>query len=608
MHRSSRVVILVAAAAAIAACGQASDKVTAPITTTPTLQANPCTGGSSLQLTVNQAARIDCSNGGTTISLPGNGASYLLVPQFATETAPDSPVPFVIGLGGTPSASIAALSGAPSLGRGVPSLLSTSLAIGSADGLLPSTMKNPGLLQRQFDASLRSAARARYAGGGNTPGILRSVVAPATPRLSGTATSATVGTLATFQVRATFSSTNPKWKPVTAVLAYAGANILLYIDTLAPAGGFSPSQLQSFGQYFDQTLYPIDVNAFGPPSDVDHNGAVIMLMSPAVNALSPAAQCSTQGYVEGYFDEIDLGDLTSANSNKGEIFYSIVPDSMATVSCQHTVGELLQTEPATFLHELQHLISFSQHVVVHNASPQEGWLDEGMSIMAEELGSMYYEQKCPPPSCRTNPAQLFPDSAQGFVDGFLYDSYEYLLKPDTASVTLHDDSEDGFSWRGGDWLIVHWLYDHKGGNILTALEQTPLVGIPSIETAAGESFPSLFADMGVAMYTDSLPGLSRSVVPVRDRYVTRDLRQIYNRLYVTASPSGGAPDIPRPFPILVNGLGATSSLGSMVPGTSVYYRLDTPSGASTVLIQFATSSGGALAASLKPQVAVYRLQ
>ncbi len=607
IHRSSRAALFLCASAALAACGQASDKVTAPVTTTPTLQSNPCTGGGSVQLTVNQATRIDCSNGGSTISLPGNGASYLLVPQFATENATDTPVSFLIGLGGTPSASIATLNQVPSLNRGAPALEWYSLAIGGADGLV-APAKNPGLLQHQFDEALRAAARARYATGGNMPAILRDMVAPAVPRSSAAATSATIGSLAAFQVRATFSSTNPQWKAVTARLAYAGANILLYIDTLAPAGGFSAAQLQSFGQYFDQTLYPIDVNAFGPPSDVDRNGAVIMLMSPAVNALSPSAQCATQGYVEGYFDEIDLGDLTSSNSNKGEIFYSIVPDSMGTVSCQHTVSELLQTEPATFLHELQHLISFSQHVVVHNANPQEGWLDEGMSIMAEELGSMYYEQKCPPPSCRTNPAQLFPDSSQGFIDGFLYDSYEYLLKPDTASVTLHDDSEDGFSWRGGDWLIVHWLYDHKGASVLTGLEQNPLAGVPSIEAAAGESFPSLFADMGLAMYTDSLPGLARSVVPVRDRYITRDLRLMYNRLYVTASPNGGASDIPRPFPILANGLGATSSLGSMVPGTSVYYRLDTPSNAANVLIQFANSSGAALSANLKPQVAIYRLQ
>ena len=31
-------------------------------------------------------------------------------------------------------------------------------------------------------------------------------------------------------------------------------------------------------------------------------------------------------------------------------------------------------------------------------------------IVAEELGSLYYENKFPPPTGRSNPAQLFPDS------------------------------------------------------------------------------------------------------------------------------------------------------------------------------------------------------
>ena len=70
---------------------------------------------------------------------------------------------------------------------------------------------------------------------------------------------------------------------------------------------------------------------------------------------------------------------------------------------------------STFLHELQHLISFSQHVVDSRRRPEYGWLDEGLSIVAEELGSLYYEQKCPGTACRTNPSQVFPDSSQGFV-------------------------------------------------------------------------------------------------------------------------------------------------------------------------------------------------
>lgn len=594
-----RAAALVPVLAAIAACSH-SDAGTGPV---PPVPLTACTGG-AVQLAANQAARVDCANGGNSLTLAGNGASYLLVPQFASGSAPDAAVAYTLSNPtASPSAALAGLYPTdPRALRGT-----ASISLGTDPGLRPPAY--PRTRQMAFDRALRAAAFARFTTTApRIPAALRGRVAPATPGAAIAPATAALGSTQDFQVRANFSISNPKWKSITARLAYAGGNILLYVDTLAPPGGFTSTQLQSFGQYFDQTLYPIAVDAYGPPSDVDQNTRVIMLMSPAVNSLSPKAQCATQGYVEGYFDEIDLGDLTSANSNKGEIFYSIVPDT-GVYSCTHTVDELLQSEPATFLHELQHLIDFSQHVVVHGGNPQPGWLDEGMSIVAEELGSMYYEQKCPPPSCRTSSAQLFPDSSQGFIQGFLYDSYTYLLRPDTASVTLHNDAENGFSWRGGDWLLAHYLYDQKGSGILKALEQTTTTGIASIEATTSESFPALFADFGLTAYTDSLPGQPRTDIPARDRLTTRNLRLIYNRLFVTGQSNGiPSPDFPRPFPIVVQSIGGgTVQTGAMVPGTSSYYRVDTPSNAATVQLLFSQPGGSALPANLQPQVAVYRL-
>jgi hypothetical protein len=40
---------------------------------------NPCSVAGTLTLGVAQTARVDCSNGGTTLTLAGNGASYLVV-------------------------------------------------------------------------------------------------------------------------------------------------------------------------------------------------------------------------------------------------------------------------------------------------------------------------------------------------------------------------------------------------------------------------------------------------------------------------------------------------------------------------------------------------
>src|ERR1051326_5925535 len=71
-----------AAAVLLAACGSAE-----PPTSSSSLPIffanNPCGPGQTIQLGVGQTSLVDCSNGGATVSFTGNGASYLVVAQFA---------------------------------------------------------------------------------------------------------------------------------------------------------------------------------------------------------------------------------------------------------------------------------------------------------------------------------------------------------------------------------------------------------------------------------------------------------------------------------------------------------------------------------------------
>ncbi|HZI41788.1 MAG TPA: hypothetical protein VFD67_08795, partial [Gemmatimonadaceae bacterium] len=407
--RRAELIRLLAGVLALSACN--SDKgVTSPN------PAKACGSGATVQLSALQATTIACT-AGTAVTLQGGGASYLVVPNLATGTAVNRLVPYTIGIASGASANVVPIQ-APTLDRSPT----------AAAGTLPPGIAR-GSRQRAFDAAMLEMAREGVASGAWRRPM------PSAPALR--ATVPNVGSIQQFHV---LSSEKPtRFTRVGARLSYVGSNILLYIDTLAPANGFSDSQLQAFGQLFDQTLYPIDINAFGTPSDIDQNGHFIVLLSPIVNALTPASSCDTQGFVGGFFVGNDLAS-TDTSSNQGEIFYSLVPDPSGTVSCPHSVAEVEFSTPATFLHELQHLINFSQHVVVRHGQSELGWLDEGLSIVAEELGSIYYEDKFPPPTGRKDPAQIFPDSSQGYINGVLLDSYSYLLKTDTATVTLHSDA------------------------------------------------------------------------------------------------------------------------------------------------------------------------
>ncbi len=597
-HRTVVGVAFSVIAIAVNGCANGSEPTTGPTTSTgPSFSSTPCSVAGTLQLSSAQAARVDCTNGGNALTLAGGGASYIVVPQFAVSQVPMTFVPFRLNVGVGAAASLVPVSTSP-----VAYSLNPSMAFAAVSRrFVPS--QQPGTNQRSFDRMLRARASTKV-----RAGIWRSPIAApgmAASRMVIRADIAPppVGSVRRFRVLADVSGSN--FTNVDARLAFAGNSVLIYMDTLAPANGFNASQLQAFGVLFDQTLYPIDTVAFGPPSDIDQNGRVIMLMTPRVNALTPAAQCQTNGFVAGFFNEEDLGGgANDPNSNNGEVFYSMVPDPSGVASCAHNVTDVGFDVPSTFLHELQHLISFSQHVVIHNGNPEFGWLDEGLSIIAEELGSVYYEQKCPGTACRTDPTQIFPDSSQGFVTDFLFDSYEYALEPDTASVTLQDDSADGFSWRGGDWLLTRWLGDQMGNAVYKKLDQNSVTGVANIESVTGQPFPALFANFGLALYTDSLPGLPRSTAPAANRFLTRNVRQLWARLYST---SGGYGGFPFAFPLPVHVLGTDTTTVTMFPGTSSYYRLNTATSAATVTIQFSAPGGVPLSAALKPQLAVFRL-
>jgi hypothetical protein len=573
--------------AAFAACG--SDTPTGTTTTPPPttgFKNNPCGAGGTVQLTVAAATRVDCSAGGTTVTLAGNGASYLIVPQFPTDQVTTKLVSYTLS-SGTVSAS-AIPGGSPDI--------RASLAASASGGLLP-PMRNM-TAQLAAEGALRARSAQRVSSAGFRTSLMRQpsallAAAPPTPPA--------IGSMRGFRVAASFTTNT--YKSVDARLAYVGDNILVYLDTLAPANGFTASQLSNFGTLFDKTLYPIDTTAFGLPVDLDANGRVIVLMSPVVNADTPTATCATQGFVAGFFDTGDFNGPADPNSNHGEVFYTIVPDPTGTASCAHSVDDLGADVPATFLHELQHLIWFSQHVIISGSAPGASWMDEGLSIVAEELGSLYYEQKCPPPACRTNPAQLFPDSAQGFVSGFLYDSYQYALRPDTSSVTQHDDSENGFSWRGGTWLLMRWLGDQFGSAIFKKLERGPSNGLLNIEQASAQTFPTVFANFGVALYTDSLSGLPRATAPATNRFTVRNVKALWARLFATTS----GPDVPRANPIQLTTITTTASTESLAPGTMKFYRLDTPATSATVTIQFAAPGGSALSGALRAQLGIFRL-
>jgi hypothetical protein len=575
-------VMTLAAVSLLAACGSGP---------TSAGSGGPCTPTATVTLAPQQGATLDCSAGGTTITLAGNGATYLVVPEYAVGDVPYRFQTFTLSHD-APMA-MAAVTAAPSVPLGA--VAPPTAPVFGLQSALPASRVN----RRQASFDLRMLAAARR----TASDIARA--GPPRAQTPGPVTARdTINQLRTFHVLA--DSVGSSFGTSVARLEFAGTNVYVYVDTAAPSNGFTPTQLANFGQYADNLLYNLDLNTFGAPTDVDHNGHVIMLLTQIVNGITPASECETEGYVAGFFYSGDLAPGGRA-SNNGEIFYQVVPDPSGIFSCAHSVSSVVSTTPSTFLHELQHMINFGRHVILHNSPPEEGWLDEGESIVATELGARHYEALFPPPTGRTNPSQIFPDSAEPFITEQIFDSYNYLLHSDTISLTLHSDADCCLQWRGGDWLLLRYMGDQFDSTVYAKLENGPLTGTANLAAAAGVVFPTIFANFGVALYADSLPGVPRSAIPPQYQFQSYNFRTVYQALFASA---GGQDNVTKAFPIETQALSAGSPLSaSMVPGTMAYYRLATPSAASTVTLRFAASAGGAtLPAGLHPQAAILRTQ
>jgi hypothetical protein len=509
-----------------------------------------------------EAAVISATALGSCVTLSAEGgAEYVLVPQMAVQGTSTASMLARITAGSTSAAALFA---------GQPARAAAHLSA-----------------QAELDARLRDEER-RLA-----PHLHDTAEPYLSPMLA-----LTVGSRRSFNVISSLDGT--EFAPAVGQLRWVGDHLGIFVDTVA-AAAYSDAELGQLGRLFDRELYSTVTGSFGPESDIDKNGRVLVFLTPRVNSLVRAEDCGQRGFVTGFFYGRDL--LPSLpNSNAGEVFYAMVPDSAAAYSCAHSLAETKRLVSATFIHEMQHMISFFHHVVARGGEAEETWLNEGLSHIAEEMASRLYEARFPPPTGRSTAEQIFPDSAQPFITPQLLNSYVYLYTTPNHSVTTFEGS-GSLEERGAAWLFLRWLGDQKGETIFRQLVQTSQRGIANVEARAGEPFASLFGDFSIALWADSLPGVPRASVAPRHRFVSRNLRQLMARQAIVAGWTEPFPI--KPVRVPVGGYAE----GSIMPGTMVFGSLGPFSPAQPpLLLGFARQDGSAFGASDGAQMAILRVK
>ncbi|HEV8446089.1 MAG TPA: hypothetical protein VGQ44_04695 [Gemmatimonadaceae bacterium] len=370
------------------------------------------------------------------------------------------------------------------------------------------------------------------------------------------------------------------------VAAISNASYVL-ADTANPPGGFSDADYASFAAQFDTLINPLDIATFGTPTDIDHNGKIIMIFTKEVNKLTPRG---ANGVVGGFFFDRDLFPTTTSNglggcatSNLGEMFYLLVPDPNAVFSDKRPFNDIQALTPGTLAHEEQHLINAGRRLYVNTTSdyPEATWLNEGLSHIAEEL--LFYKATglAPRQNIDLNAARTVATQFSMYQGSNFGRYNEFLSKP--AQTSPYADNDD-LNTRGATWNLLRYLADHKGsgdGSTWSTLVNAVDTGQTNVSKVFGSDWLTQTRDWATSVFSDDVPG----VTDARFLEQSWNMRSIFPGL---ANGSGGALN---KFPLNVTPLSDALPANLLInAGGVAYLRFTVPAGGQAS-IDWTTAAG-----------------
>ena len=425
----------------------------------------------------------------------------------------------------------------------------------------------------------------------------------ARPKMAATGSPPGMNTQRVFEVCAKTDCS--QFDRVVARVRAVSAKVVIFVDTLAPAGGLDSTALDSIARLFDQRLYAIDTAAFGRESDIDSNTVVLVLMTNTVNKLVTASACNAAGgaFIAGFFFGADLDPAfrTDPRSNKGEVFYSIVADPTGKLSCSHSTADVEKFVPVTFIHEFQHMISFNQHVLVRGGTGEVLWLNEGFSHYAEELGGRSYAvtPDAQVTMCLTGSIEC------RFYAGDLLDAYDYLDSTSTHFL-LPTAGIGTLAERGAAWLFVRYVVDkYSVGSTMASwdtltrsLVGTSQTGAQNITTVTGAPFATVVGRWALANYITDRGG-----APPELQYDSWNLHSVYAALH-------NANVFRKPYPLVPDSAAGRDAVftGTLRAGSGIYFLATQPAGDPGFAISFTASNGSKITPAFLPRLNVMRLQ
>ncbi len=271
---------------------------------------------------------------------------------------------------------------------------------------------------------------------------------------------------------------------IRGILKGVGRDVQVYVAA-EDVDGVSGSLIQDLIITFDDRIHPLMSRQVGTARDVDGDGRFTILLSSWLDHLG-GGRYPVDGFVR-------VADLDPAYhdpiGNQCDMMY---------LNAGLKPGPHVRTVMA---HEYMHAVAYSQKTLKRASvgrpiMEEEGWLDEAMAHIAEDLNG-------------------FSTSNIDYrVSAFLTCPERYQLVVDDYYAA---DLFRSHGSRGSTYLFLRWCVDRYGTDLLSALVHSRLRGAANLEAATGSTFADLYRRWSLALFLSGLePSRAKARLPQDD--------------------------------------------------------------------------------------------
>jgi hypothetical protein len=314
--------------------------------------------------------------------------------------------------------------------------------------------------------------------------------------------------------------TDNKWYSVKAVEVYSAEHCVVYVAE-DQRSRVPDSKARAAAEEFESNVYGLITENFGPPSDVDENGKIIILLLDIIDDDSP------DSYTAGYFQaHHSLSGPSYSHSNRADmIFMDTNPGNPGT-----------ETFNMTLAHEFQHLVNFNRTYIEGGGKQFDEWINEGLSSAAEYL---YLKKKTPASPHVTRKIDHYKDDSDDDIRNgvnFVTWTPSYAKNPYSSYATVYLFFQ---------WLRIQTDPDLSSVNIYKKIFESPNMDYQAVagavEPALGKDWSEILQNWFKANYLcnpTSLYGYGSEITALQSEWQTKSPPQISGTKYKLAPGEG----------------------------------------------------------------------